>query len=209
MKMKIQINYKKVLVWVLVTLLTVLIISSALLVINFTIFYPDLTLLAEGKVIDFFHQITLPIKIAKLSIQQPDSKILMPVYGARISQISNTWLAPRNDERLHEGQDIFAVRGTPVFSATKGYIIAIRENTELGGNSISIIGAGGRRYYYAHLDRFADGLAVGQKVSTDTVIGFVGSTGNAKATPPHLHFGAYALRQAIDPLKFLVDRPRF
>jgi murein DD-endopeptidase MepM/ murein hydrolase activator NlpD len=76
----------------------------------------------------------------------------------------------------------------------------------LGGNFVYIIGAGGVRYYYAHLDRIPLGLNAGDKVNTDTVIGFVGNTGNAETTPPHLHFGAYVSRQAVDPLPLLINR---
>jgi peptidoglycan LD-endopeptidase LytH len=63
-----------------------------------------------------------------------------------------------------------------------------------------VIGAGGRVYYYAHLDRYAENLKVGDAVTTETVIGYVGNSGNAKGTPPHLHFGVYTSTGAIDPL---------
>ena len=71
---------------------------------------------------------------------------------------------------------------------------------------------GGQRHYYAHLSAFAD-IREGQFVDVDTVLGFVGNTGNAQATPPHPHFGVYAGSygtcnwDAIDPLPYLVDRP--
>jgi murein DD-endopeptidase MepM/ murein hydrolase activator NlpD len=57
----------------------------------------------------------------------------------------------------------------------------------LGGNSFWLKGESGTYYYYAHLSRYADGLAVGQVVDAGTVLGYVGDTGNAKGTP-HLHF---------------------
>ena len=180
-------------------------VFSVIFVINFPKNYPDKTLVIEEKVTSFLNTITLPIKIAKLSNQEPDTSILVPVYGRRVSHIADTWQAPRGDGRLHEGQDIFASKGTPVFSATKGYVLRIT-NTELGGNAVYVIGAGGRRYYYAHLDSFPAGLSIGQLVTTDTIIGFVGNTGNAENTPPHLHLGVYERREAIDPLPLLVDR---
>lgn len=197
----------KIIIAVLVVVLLVVGAGyGAYFVIKFPENYPDKTLEIEREVSYFIEKITLPIKIAKLSAQEPDAKILMPVYGARKSGISNTWGAPRGEDRVHEGQDVFAAKGTPVFSGTPGYVVRVGNNT-LGGNVIYVIGAGGRRYYYAHLDRFADDLRVGQKVGTDTVIGFVGNTGNAETTPSHLHFGVYEFREAIDPLPLITDRP--
>jgi len=107
---------------------------------------------------------------------------------------------------LHEGQDIFAPQGTPVLSATEGYIVNIGENN-LGGQTVSIVGAGGRSYYYAHLDSYAPHIAEGDYVTKQTVLGYVGTTGNASGTPPHLHFGVYAPGGAMNPLPLLSDRP--
>src|SRR5690606_10775456 len=82
-----------------------------------------------------------------------------------------------------------------------------------GGLSVTIIGNDGLRYFYTHFDSFPDGLTEGQEVGVDTVIGFVGNSGNAAATAPHLHFGVYRPGpdgpwswQAFDPLPFLIDR---
>lgn len=70
-----------------------------------------------------------------------------------------------------------------------------------------MISSGGRVYYYAHLDAYAPGLEVGDRVSINTLLGFVGTTGNAQGTPPHLHFGVYTFGGAINPLPLLTDRP--
>jgi murein DD-endopeptidase MepM/ murein hydrolase activator NlpD len=107
---------------------------------------------------------------------------------------------------VHEGQDIFAPKGTPVLSATDGYVYNIGDN-RLGGQTVSIIGAGGRVYYYAHLDSYAPHLEEGDHVTNQTVLGYVGTTGNAQGTPPHLHFGVYTGGGAINPLPLLTDRP--
>jgi peptidoglycan LD-endopeptidase LytH len=136
----------------------------------------------------------------------PDKQLATPIRGIAIRRIANTWHAPRSPHRLHEGEDIFARRGTPVYSATCGIVTRIGEKG-LGGNAVSILGAGGRVYYYAHLDRFAPGLRAGNEVTPDTLIGFVGNTGNARTTPPHLHFGVYTTAGAIDPLPLLLYRP--
>lgn len=144
-------------------------------------------------------------RVAKLYTQSPDSRIAMPLEDVTKKQIANTWQAPRGVGRRHEGQDIFAPKGTPVLSATNGYVYKIGENN-LGGRTVSVISSGGRVYYYAHLESYAPGLEAGDRVSTRTVLGFVGTTGNAQGTPPHLHFGVYTFTGAINPLPLLTDR---
>jgi peptidoglycan LD-endopeptidase LytH len=146
-------------------------------------------------------------RIAKLYSQEPDARLAMPLEEVSKKQIADTWQAPRGTGRRHEGQDIFAPRGTPVLSATNGYVLRISENS-LGGQTVSVISSGGRIYYYAHLDSYAPGLEEGDRVSTRSVLGFVGTTGNAQGTPPHLHFGVYTLNGAINPLPLLTDRSR-
>jgi murein DD-endopeptidase MepM/ murein hydrolase activator NlpD len=130
----------------------------------------------------------------------------MPLKDVKKSQIANTWGAARDGGRAHEGQDIFAPRSTPILSATTGYVVKIGEDN-LGGHTVSVIGDGGRKYYYAHLDSYARNLEVGDFVTRQTVLGYVGSTGNADGTPPHLHFGVYTATGAINPLPLLTDRP--
>jgi murein DD-endopeptidase MepM/ murein hydrolase activator NlpD len=144
-------------------------------------------------------------RVARLYTQAPDSRIAMPLEDVSKRAIADTWHAPRGTGRQHEGQDIFAPRGTPVLSATNGFVYKIGENN-LGGQTVSVIGSGGRVYYYAHLDKYAPGLEVGDRVSTRTVLGYVGTTGNAQGTPPHLHFGIYGMNGAINPLPLLTDR---
>jgi murein DD-endopeptidase MepM/ murein hydrolase activator NlpD len=144
-------------------------------------------------------------RVAKLYTQSPDTKIAMPLEDVSRKEVADTWGAPRGVGRQHEGQDIFAAKGTPILSATNGFIYKIGENN-LGGQTVSVIGSGGRVYYYAHLDSYAKGIAVGDRVSKRTVLGYVGTTGNAQGTPPHLHFGIYTWTGAINPLPLLTDR---
>lgn len=146
-------------------------------------------------------------RIAKLYTQEPHSKIKMPVDDVTKREIADTWGAPRSGGRTHEGQDIFAPKGTKILSATNGYVYRIGENN-LGGQTVSVISSGGRVYYYAHLDEYAPNLKVGDPVTTRTVLGFVGTTGNAQGTPPHLHFGVYTFGfgNAINPLPLITDR---
>ena len=144
-------------------------------------------------------------RIVKLYTQEPDTRIAMPLEEVSTKAIADTWQAPRGTNRRHEGQDIFAPRGTPIFSATSGYIYKMGDNS-LGGQTVSVISKGGRVYYYAHLDSYATGIEVGDRVTTRTVLGYVGTTGNAQGTPPHLHFGVYTPTGAINPLPLLTDR---
>ena len=191
---------------ILISLLIFTLVIVFSLILNSPTYYPDKWLSLENKTTSFFERITLPIKIARLSWLPADREILMPVYGIRVREVQDSWHDARPDNRVHEGQDIFADRGTPVFSGTDGYVVRMGVG-ELGGNFVYVAGTGGRRYYYAHFDRIAEGLNIGQKITTDTVIGFVGNTGNADVTPTHLHFGVYMLGKAINPLPLLVNRP--
>lgn len=156
-------------------------------------------------VVGFSDTLLFYARVAKLYTQSPDTKIAMPLEDVSRTAVADTWQAPRGTGRRHEGQDIFAPKGTPILSATNGYIYKIGENN-LGGQTVSVIGSGGRVYYYAHLDSYARGIAVGDRVSKRTVLGYVGTTGNAQGTPPHLHFGIYTFTGAINPLPLLTDR---
>jgi murein DD-endopeptidase MepM/ murein hydrolase activator NlpD len=152
------------------------------------------------------HKFLFVVHAAALYSKPPDQKLEMPVQGVAKTQVRDSWHVPREGDRLHEGQDIFAKRGTPILSATDGYVVRVGENN-LGGQTVSVIGAGGRIYYYAHLDSYAPNLAVGDQVTTETVLGYVGTTGNAAGTTPHLHFGVYGSGGAVNPLPLLNDRP--
>jgi murein DD-endopeptidase MepM/ murein hydrolase activator NlpD len=158
-----------------------------------------LTLTAVGDTLFFY------CRVAHLYFETPEARISMPLVEVSKNQIANTWHAPRGTDRVHEGQDIFAPKGTPIYSATKGYVYKIGENN-LGGQTVSVIGAGGRVYYYAHLDSYARALSEGDYVTPKTILGYVGTTGNAQGTPPHLHFGIYTSSGAINPLPLLADR---
>lgn len=141
--------------------------------------------------------------------------LLMPVEGALTADVYPSYGYPRSGGRIHEGIDVMAPRGTPVRPAAPGYVTRL-STTDLGGISVTLLGDGGVRYFYTHLDALAAGLEVGQYVDVGTVIGYVGNTGNAAATAPHLHFGVYLSGargvddwcgwQPVDPLPLLIDR---
>jgi peptidoglycan LD-endopeptidase LytH len=126
----------------------------------------------------------------------------MPVQGVKPSGLRDTWHAARAPARKHEGIDIFAKKGTPVVSATDGIVTSVGENS-LGGQVVWVLGPSGHLHYYAHLDQFAD-VARGKRVQAGTSLGTVGNTGNARTTPPHLHYGIYTATGAINPYPLLV-----
>lgn len=130
----------------------------------------------------------------------------VPVQGVSVRAVRDTFGAPRGQDRKHQGVDIFAPRGTPVVSTTRGIVSRIGEN-RLGGTVVWVLGPGGDRHYYAHLDSVAD-IQTGQRIVTGDVLGGVGNTGNARGTPPHLHYGIYRRASgAINPFTLLTNKP--
>ena len=134
-----------------------------------------------------------------------EAQLGLPVEGYGMRAILSPFGVPRDGgRRVHHGVDIFAPRGTPVLASTAGVIRRVRV-TNRGGkvvwlrdpvHDVSI--------YYAHLD--SQHVRDGQRVERGDTVGFVGNTGNARTTPPHLHFGLYQ-RGPIDPYPF-IDPPR-
>ncbi len=103
--------------------------------------------------------------------------------------------------RRHEGIDIFDAFHTPVVASANGTVTRVGENN-LGGRVVMMRPAG-KDYslYYAHLDRQI--AREGQQVRIGDTLGLMGNTGNAKTTPPHLHFGIYTRTGAVDPFPFV------
>jgi murein DD-endopeptidase MepM/ murein hydrolase activator NlpD len=108
-----------------------------------------------------------------------------PVNG--FTSFTDTWGAPRSGGRSHQGVDMLGARWTPLV-ALEGGTIRRLGNGGLGGITIYLKGASGDEYYYAHLEAWADGLRVGQGVQAGELIGYLGSSGNASYSLPHLHF---------------------
>jgi hypothetical protein len=128
--------------------------------------------------------------------------LAFPVRITDKPKISSFWGADRDGGiRKHEGVDIFAKKRTPLVAAANGTVTRVNENN-LGGKVI-FLRPDDKTYslYYAHLD--SQIATPGQKVKTGDVIGLMGNTGNAKTTPPHLHFGIYTRNGAVDPFPFI------
>lgn len=134
---------------------------------------------------------------------ETDAALAFPVEGHGTRSIQSYFGAARDGgRRSHHGVDIFARRGTPVLASRPGEVR--RANvTNLGGKVVWLRDeAMNRNIYYAHLDSQA--VERGQRVAVGDTLGFVGNTGNAITTPPHLHYGIYVRGEGpIDPLPFL------
>jgi murein DD-endopeptidase MepM/ murein hydrolase activator NlpD len=142
---------------------------------------------------------------AQLTAMPAPRSLAMPVQGVSAAALRDSWHAPRDDgARRHEGLDIFAPLGRPVLATTEGIVMHVGHN-RLGGQVVWVLGPGGQRHYYAHLDRFGD-VHAGQRVVPGTILGYVGNTGNARGTPPHLHYGIYTAAGPINPFPLLRER---
>jgi murein DD-endopeptidase MepM/ murein hydrolase activator NlpD len=133
-------------------------------------------------------------------VQRTLASLPFPVEGLTAAAVQSEFGAARDaGRREHQGIDIFAARNTPVVAVVDG--VAQADTNPLGGNVVWLRDGGEQRsFYYAHLTRAAfEGTA---SVRTGDIVGYIGNTGNARTTPPHLHFGIYQ-RGAIDPLPFL------
>jgi murein DD-endopeptidase MepM/ murein hydrolase activator NlpD len=110
---------------------------------------------------------------------------VFPVVGG--ASFSNDWGAPRPGGRSHQGIDLFAATGTPIVAISDGVLFKVGWN-RVGGWRFWLRDRWGNEFYHAHLSAFAPAAKEGAVVSAGTVIGFVGNTGDARTTPPHLHF---------------------
>ena len=135
-----------------------------------------------------------------------DPVLAFPVENRGDDDIKSRFGAPRDGGRRdHHGVDIFAPRGTPALAGTDGIVRRV-ETTTLGGKVVWLRDRDGHALYYAHLDR--QYVTEGQEVEVGDTLGFIGNTGNARTTPPHLHFGIYSRGEGpLDPWYFIY-RPR-
>ena len=119
--------------------------------------------------------------------------LLLPVQGVGADQLQDTFTDARSEGRVHDAIDILAPNGTPVLAVADGTVEKLFDSVR-GGLTVYQFEPSGRYcYYYAHLDRYADGLAEKKTIKRGEVIGYVGSTGNASPEAPHLHFEIHVL----------------
>ena len=132
--------------------------------------------------------------------QRTQAALQPPIRGFALAAVRSGFGAPRDGgARDHHGIDIFRPRGTPVLASADGYVWL--DETARGGRVVWLRDHRTRRnIYYAHLDSWA--VSSGADVRVGDVLGYVGNTGNARTTPPHLHFGVYE-RGPTDPAPYL------
>ena len=130
--------------------------------------------------------------VASPAPEPRQSGLTIPVAGVAARQLSDSFNEIHSGER-HQAIDIMAPKGTPVFAVEDGRIAKLF-NSKPGGHTIYQFDPSEKfAYYYAHLDRYAPGLAERQPVKRGDVIGYVGSSGNASPQSPHLHFAIFVL----------------
>ncbi|MGI8495028.1 MAG: M23 family metallopeptidase [Pyrinomonadaceae bacterium] len=126
-------------------------------------------------------------------------KLIIPVEGIKSGELQDTFKDARSEGRVHDAIDIMAPMGRPVLAAADGEIARFFESVK-GGITIYQYSRNKRLiYYYAHLQRRADGLQEHQYVKQGTLIGYVGDTGNAGPGNTHLHFAVW---QITDPKRY-------
>lgn len=126
----------------------------------------------------------------------PGTELMIPVEGIKYAQLSDTFNQPRGTERHHEALDIMAPKGAKVFAVADGKLVKLF-NSKPGGLTIYQFDPSNTyAYYYAHLDRYADGIKEGMPLKRGELIGYVGVTGNSRSDAPHLHFAVLELTPA-------------
>jgi murein DD-endopeptidase MepM/ murein hydrolase activator NlpD len=147
-----------------------------------------------------------------VQVQTP-SGVIIPVAGIHQQDLHDNFLDARTGH-VHNALDIMAPRGTPVLAAVDGTVRKLFTSRAGGITIYEFDRAQEKVYYYAHLDRYADGLEEGDAIARGAVIGYVGTTGNAPVNSPHLHFAIEILPPtkewwkgtAVDPFPILTAR---
>jgi murein DD-endopeptidase MepM/ murein hydrolase activator NlpD len=141
-------------------------------------------------------------KPSRTKVLLTNKGFVFPIYGKHT--YSDDWGAARADTGIHEGNDIFATAGTPVVAVCDGALNRVG-TLPISGNRLWVkCSETGDSFFYAHLSAFATDTRNKLRVKAGQVLGFVGSTGDAEQTPPHLHFEVHpGDRDAVDPYPFL------
>jgi murein DD-endopeptidase MepM/ murein hydrolase activator NlpD len=127
-------------------------------------------------------------------------RLLLPVQGVRAEELRDTFTDSRSEGRIHDAIDIMAPRNAPVLAAADGRVVKLFRSVK-GGVTLYQLAAADERVvlYYAHLERYADGLTEGHFARRGETIAYVGDTGNASPGNTHLHFQIY---RVTDPKHF-------
>ncbi len=146
-------------------------------------------------------EVSLPLRPPEGEVSAPaaageaaaPAKLLIPVEGIKASQLTDSFDQPRGTERHHEALDIMAPKGTKVLAVADGKVAKLFESKPGGLTVYQFDPTDTYAYYYAHLDKYADGIKEGMQVKRGDLIGYVGVTGNSDPKAPHLHFAVVQL----------------
>lgn len=141
-------------------------------------------------------------------------KLLVPVQGIKATSLSDTFDQARGNQRHHEALDIMAPKGTPVLAAADGKVAKLFTSKPGGTTLYQFDPSEKYAYYYAHLDRYADGIKEGMEIKRGEVLGYVGVSGNSDPNAPHLHFAVFELTPEkqwwkgtpLNPLPLMTDQ---
>ena len=136
-----------------------------------------------------------PLETVVPSPDLRERNLLIPVEGASPADLHSSFSESRGGGRRHEAVDILAPRGTPVLAVDDGTVARLFLSRAGGITVYEYDGTGAYIYYYAHLERYAEGLSEGDRVERGQVIGYVGTSGNAPAGTPHLHFAIFKVTE--------------
>ncbi len=136
---------------------------------------------------------TVPPSVPGLPGDLRQRNLTLPVQGIKREQLQDTFNDMRGSSRRHEALDVLAPRNTPVLAVEDGTIAKLFLSDAGGITIYQFDPSSAYAYYYAHLERYADGLKEGQPVKRGQVLGYVGTTGNAPRDTPHLHFAIFQL----------------
>jgi murein DD-endopeptidase MepM/ murein hydrolase activator NlpD len=147
------------------------------------------------------------------STDVPAGKLMVPVDGVKYAQLTDTFTAARGTGRSHDAIDIMAPKGTKVFAVADGKVVKLFTSVRGGLTVYQFEPTEKFAYYYAHLDKYAENVKEGTLLKRGDLVGYVGSTGDADAKAPHLHFAVVQLTPekqwwkgtAINPFPLLAD----
>lgn len=147
----------------------------------------------------------VPAAVTPAAAASGGSGLLIPVAGVSAARLVDTYEQSRGQGRRHDAIDIMAPRGTPVVAVADGVVMKLFQS-DRGGITLYQLAPDRRTiYYYAHLDRYATGIAEGQPLRRGQVLGYVGNTGDAGPGNYHLHF---EVSTTADPLKYWGGTPQ-
>ena len=165
------------------------------------------TAAAKPRVVRRRGAMVSPSRLLAARYTQPDlstfPEMAPPLPDMAANELRDSFFAARVGRRVHQAIDIMRPAGTPLYSCVDGFIDKLNTSA-LGGIAVYLADATGQhRFYYAHMSAYAEGVTEGMPVLRGQLIGYVGNTGNARFTGPHLHFQIIRGGGAVNPFPVL------